>query len=272
MALEGQNVLITGASMGIGRAMAIRFAQEGAAQLFLVSRSEDKLRKVKEDIEAASNTKVSIVAVDIQKHGEVEKAVESIAADLEKDGKHLDVLVNNAGLAVGAPAIFPDLTSSQISTMIGTNISGMLSTTYAVLNQGGMKKRKHGTILNVTSVTGLEVPPFPGEAIYHTAKAAQEGFTNALRVELVDTSIKVLALRPGVVATHFHQQRVGYDAEAYNVFIEGYEPLVADDVAASAVFMLSQEERVCIKALDVVPTAQRSLACFDRDWTKRNEA
>lgn len=142
--------------------------------------------------------------------------------------------------------------------------------TYAALNAGGMKARKAGTILNVTSVTGLEVPPFPGEAVYHTSKAAQEAFSNVLRTELKDTNIKVLALRPGVVATHFHRQRVGYDDGAYEEFMDGFEPLEAEEVAECAVFMLARGEKVSIKALDVVPTAQRSLQVFDRDWNKRH--
>lgn len=133
-------------------------------------------------------------------------------------------------------------------------------------------ERKAGTILNVTSTTGLEVPPFPGEAVYHSSKAFQEAFSNVLRTELQGTNIKVLALRPGVVATHFHEQRVGYDAKQYNDFIAGFEPLIADEVAESAMYMLSTSDKVSIKALDVVPTAQRSLQVFDRTWNERNES
>mmetsp|Transcript_18360 Transcript_18360/g.29532 ORF Transcript_18360/g.29532 Transcript_18360/m.29532 type:complete len:274 (-) Transcript_18360:89-910(-) len=270
MALHGQAILITGASMGIGSAMARRFAEDGVSYLILFARSIEKLEALKKEIEGTSQTKVLVRSVDLQSHDNVVAAVEWAVKELEKESATLNVLVNNAGIAIGAPASFPDLTAAQIFTMVNTNIGGMLSTTYAVLNQGGMKAKKEGTILNITSVTGLEAPPFPGEAIYHTAKAAQEGFTNSLRIELSGTNIKVLALRPGVVATHFHEQRVGFDEGAYNSFIEGYEPLVSEDVANAAVFMLAQKERVSIKALDVVPTAQRSLAVFDREWNQRN--
>jgi 3-hydroxy acid dehydrogenase/malonic semialdehyde reductase len=100
--------------------------------------------------------------------------------------------------------------------------------THSVLNRS-MLSRKSGTILNITSVTGLEVPPFPGEAVYHSNKAAQEAFTNALRNELLGTNIKVLALRPGVVATNFHSQRVGHDKEMYDSFIEGYSYVICDN-------------------------------------------
>lgn len=94
--------------------------------------------------------------------------------------------------------------------------------TYAVLNRA-MLKKKAGTILNVTSITGLEVPPFPGEAVYHANKACQEAFTNAIRNELNGTDIRVLALRPGCVATNFHSQRVGHNKEMYDSFFEGFE-------------------------------------------------
>jgi len=103
-----------------------------------------------------------------------------------------------------------------------TNINGTMFMTYAVLN-ASMMKRGSGTILNVSSVTGLEVPPFPGEAVYHANKACMEGFSNALRNELVGTDIKVLVIRPGVVDTNFHEQRVGYDEEMHSDFFKGFE-------------------------------------------------
>lgn len=266
MSLKDQNVLITGASMGIGAAIARRLAQEGT-NLILFARSTDKLHTMVKKLQDESpTTKVLISRVDVSNHTSVSTAVQNAATQLGP----IDILVNNAGLALGAPAAFPDLPIEDIVTMADTNVKGIMFTTYAVLNEGGMRGRGRGTILNVTSTTGLEVPPFPGEAVYHASKAFQEGFTNALRSELVGTNIRVLALRPGVVATNFHEQRVGYDRSAYDEFMKGYEPLVAGDVADAAAWMLSTEERVSVKALDVVPTAQRSLPTFDREWNERN--
>lgn len=96
--------------------------------------------------------------------------------------------------------------------------------TYSVLNHSmHTSTRKTGTILNITSTTALEAPPFPGESVYHANKACQEAFTNALRNELCGTDIRVLALRPGVVATHFHRQRVGFDGAMYEEFMKGFE-------------------------------------------------
>jgi NADP-dependent 3-hydroxy acid dehydrogenase YdfG len=127
-----------------------------------------------------------------------------------------------AGLALGAPAAFPHLKISDITTMNSTNINGYMYTTHAVLNRSFMP-RKSGTILNITSVTGLEVPHFPGEAVYHANKACQEAFSNALCNELSGTNIKVLVLRPGIVATHFHSLRVGHDRGMYDEFMQGFE-------------------------------------------------
>ncbi|CAO2657807.1 Nn.00g070670.m01.CDS01 [Neocucurbitaria sp. VM-36] len=283
MSLKDQIVLITGASMGIGAAIARRLAAESAT-LILIARSSDKLKAVAEDLKKLNESvKVFTTVVDVQGHTALSTAVSNIV----KEVGHIDILINNAGLALGAPNTFPDLKVQDIITMTGTNINGFMFATYAVLNEGKMKERGKGlkrisglshmltpslgTILNVTSTTGLEVPPFPGEAVYHASKACQEAFTNVLRTELVRTDIKVLALRPGVVATNFHEQRVGYDTSQYNEFMEGFEPLVAEDVAEAAVFMLCQKDRVSVKALDVVPTAQRSLQVFDREWNGRGE-
>lgn len=140
---------------------------------------------------------------------------------------HLENYANlcstQAGLALDAPAPFYDLPISSIDTMNATNVSGYMYATHSVLNRAMRPDSAHGTILNITSTTALEAPPFPGEAVYHANKACQEGFTNSLRNELRGTDIRVLALRPGVVAGHFHKQRVGGDEGAYEGFMEGYE-------------------------------------------------
>lgn len=269
--LTGQNILITGASRGIGATIAKALAQHGA-NLILFARSGDRLAALSKELHRLAGgedkIKVFCTVVDVSSHEQVNDAV----ANVVEEAGPIDVLINNAGLALGAPNAFPDLTVEDIGTMSGTNITGFMWVVHAVLNAGKMHERKHGTILNITSTTGLEIPPFPGEAVYHASKAFQEAFSNVLRNELVGTNIKVLTLRPGVVATHFHTQRVGFDKGAYDDFMSGFEPLLAEDVAEAAVWMLSQKERVAVKALDVVPSAQRTLQVFDREWNKRNGA
>ena len=161
--IEGQNILITGASSGIGRAIAIAVAKEGA-NVILFARSTNKLEQVAKEIaKQSSKVKVHYQGVDVSSYEQLEKGIK---AAVDKVGQ-IDVLINNAGLALGAPNAFPDLSIADITTMINTNITGFMYATYAVLNSG-MKERKRGTILNVTSTTGLEVPPFPGEAVCKT--------------------------------------------------------------------------------------------------------
>ena len=268
--MKGLNVLITGASQGIGAEIAKAAARE-SANVILFARSRDKLAALAQEIDAqfsASSEHGAIYRiVDVQDYAAVEAAVKSVVRHLGE----IDILVNNAGLALGAPKRFPDLSVADIVTMTNTNVQGVMFSTHAVLNHGGMMKRERGTILNITSTTGLEVTPFPGEAVYHSSKAFQEAFTNGLRTELQETNIKVLALRPGVVATHFHEQRVGYDQEQYDDFMDGFEPLAAKEVAEVAIFMLTTSEKVSIKAVDVVPTAQRTSQVIDKSWNERNQ-
>ncbi|KAH7126453.1 hypothetical protein B0J13DRAFT_483961 [Dactylonectria estremocensis] len=264
--LKGQTAFITGASMGIGQAIAIKLAQQGV-NVALVSRSKDKLEAVRSAIlEKGCEVKIGVYAVDIQTHADVDKAVGQAISDLGQ----IDILINNAGLALGAPARFWELPIEDVQQMSGTNINGVMFTTHSVLNRS-MWPRKKGTIINVSSVTGLECPPFNGEAVYHASKAFLEGFSNSLRMETSDSDIRVLTLRPGCVVTHFHLQRVQYDKKAMDEFFEGYEPLLAEDLANSVVYMLSAPERISIKSLDCVPTAQRALTRFDREWNSRRE-
>jgi 3-hydroxy acid dehydrogenase / malonic semialdehyde reductase len=243
-----------------------------------LARSIDKLKGVaKEALSVAQakqlDIKCHVYRTDVRDASALKGAVSSAAHDLNIDlesGQAFDILINNAGLALGAPALFWEQSIEDINTMIQTNIFGFMAVGHAILNEGGMAKAKRGTIVNVTSTTGLEVPPFPGEAVYHASKACQEAFSNVLRNETVGTNIRILTLRPGVVQTNFHEQRVGYDRSQYNDFMDGIEALVADDVAKAAVLIVNTDERVSIRALDVIPSSQRTLQVFDRDWQKRN--
>ncbi|EEY54954.1 uncharacterized protein PITG_08531 [Phytophthora infestans T30-4] len=178
MSLKGKIAVITGASMGIGAATARRFAREGAS-LALLARSKDKLMQLVEELQSVPGSgRVVYFSFDVRDSNALATAMTDTVEQL---GGPVDVLINNAGLALGAPACFQDQSIGDISMMVGTNVSGVLFAAHAALNQGGMFAQKRGVIVNVTSVTALEAPPFPGEAVYHMAKAAQEGFSNSLR-------------------------------------------------------------------------------------------
>ncbi|KAJ5195916.1 hypothetical protein N7449_006395 [Penicillium cf. viridicatum] len=229
--------------MGIGEATARALAKAGA-NLILLSRSEDKLSKLTDELSKQHpQIKVIYRTADVGNYEEVDAAVDSSVKELGG----IDILINNvrsnpkspmiklfqrfiyghpltnpkAGLTISAPNAFYNLKISEIQTMISTNVNSPMYVAHSVLNHS-MLSRKAGTIINVTSITGLEVPPFTGEAVYHSNKAAQEAFTNSLRNELSGTSIRVLALRPGVVAGHFHAQRIGHDQAQYDGFLDGY--------------------------------------------------
>jgi len=133
--------------------------------------------------------------------------------------------------------------------MAGTNINGVMYISHSVICRS-MWPQKRGAILNISSATGLECPPFNGESVYHASKAFLEGFSNSLRIETSGSDIKVMTLRPGCVVTNFHLQRVQFDQEAMGEFFKGYEPLIAEDLADSALYMLSLPDRIAIKALD----------------------
>ncbi|KAF2766636.1 NAD(P)-binding protein, partial [Teratosphaeria nubilosa] len=254
-------------------AIALSYAAQGA-NVALLARSEDKLHHLRDEIRAGAKAKgfdlkVHVYTVDVRNPPAIKETTAQALNDL--DIQAFDILINNAGLALGAPAAFweQDI-AGDISTMVQTNVLGFMCAAHAILNEGGMAKTKRGTILNITSVTGLELPPFPGEAVYHATKACQEAFTDSLRNELVGTNVRVLALRPGVVQTNFHEQRVGHDKGRHDDFVGGIEALVAEDVAKAVVWMVNTPERVSVKALDVIPSSQRSLQVFDREWEKRN--
>lgn len=212
--------------MGIGEAIATILA-ENDYNLILLSRSEEKLSGIVQRLKTVAPSRtITYRAADV---GDSEVVDAAIASALEETGR-IDILINNAGLALGAPASFNELALSEVNTMIGTNVNGMLYVTHSVLNRamlGSAPGGGNGTILNITSITGLEVPPFPGEAVYHANKAFQEAFTNALRNELSGTNIRVLALRPGCVATNFHSLRVGHDKEKYDAFFDGFQSVAS---------------------------------------------
>lgn len=258
--MNDQKMLITGGSSGIGLAIA-RLLKSSGAQIVNLSRSSGALETLTE-----GSGSVRTIACDIADA----KSVAAAVGSLKESGWTPDVLINNAGIALGAPKNFWEQSLEEIHKVIGVNVLGCVNVTWHVM-KGLLVPAGRGTILNVSSVTGLEVPvKGMGEVSYHSTKAFLEGFTNALRNEALGTDIRVLAIRPGFVRTNFHLDRVGRDRERFDAVFEGMEPLVAEDVAEAVLWALSQPERISIKALDIVPTPQRSLAQTDRQWNQRH--
>ena len=237
-------VLITGATSGIGLACARKFAANGD-KLILTGRNEQRLAEIKKELDA----EVITLAFDVRNREEAEKQISSLPADWQ----NIDVLVNNAGLALGLePEYEGDL--DDWGTMIDTNIKGLLIMTRLVVP--GMVKRNHGHIINVGSVAGDVA--YAGGNVYCATKAAVKALSDGLRIDVADTAIRVTNLKPGLVETNFSNVRFRGDNErAVNVY-KGIKPLTGDDIADVAVYAANAPAHVQIAEVLILATHQAS--------------
>ena len=237
-------VLITGATSGIGLACARKFAANGD-KLILTGRNEQRLAEIKKELDA----EVITLAFDVRNREEAEKQISSLPADWQ----NIDVLVNNAGLALGLePEYEGDL--DDWGTMIDTNIKGLLIMTRLVVP--GMVKRNHGHIINVGSVAGDAA--YAGGNVYCATKAAVKALSDGLRIDVADTAIRVTNLKPGLVETNFSNVRFRGDNErAANVY-KGIKPLTGDDIADVAVYAANAPAHVQIAEVLILATHQAS--------------
>ena len=237
-------VLITGATSGIGLACARKFAANGD-KLILTGRNEQLLAEIKKELD----TEVITLAFDVRNREEAEKQMCSLPADWQ----NIDVLVNNAGLALGLePEDEGDL--DDWGTMIDTNIKGLLIMTRLVVP--GMVKRNHGHIINVGSVAGDAA--YAGGNVYCATKAAVKALSDGLRIDVADTAIRVTNLKPGLVETNFSNVRFRGDNErAANVY-KGIKPLTGDDIADVAVYAANAPAHVQIAEVLILATHQAS--------------
>ena len=237
-------VLITGATSGIGLACARKFAANGD-KLILTGRNELRLAEIKKELDTA----VITLAFDVRNREEAEAQISSLPADWQ----NIDVLVNNAGLALGLePEYEGDL--DDWGTMIDTNIKGLLTMTRLVVP--GMVKRNHGHIINVGSVAGDAA--YAGGNVYCATKAAVKALSDGLRIDVADTAIRVTNLKPGLVETNFSNVRFRGDNErAANVY-KGIKPLTGDDIADVAVYAANAPAHVQIAEVLILATHQAS--------------
>ncbi|KAJ2662128.1 hypothetical protein IWW48_002024 [Coemansia sp. RSA 1200] len=239
--LQGKTVLITGASSGIGEACAYKFAESGS-NLVLTARRQPRLDQVKTAIAARwPNVRVDTAELDVRDETAVKRCVAGIP--------RIDVLVNNAGLAVGTDPV-ELVRSEDMDAMIDTNVKGLLYVTRAVL--GNMKK--HGEEAHVIMIGSIaSLTGYPNGSVYCATKSAVHAITESLRAETIATPVRVTEIRPGMVETEFSVVRnYGDTQKAANVY-RGIEPMVAEDVADTAVFAASRHPR-CVLA-DVVMLA-----------------
>ena len=251
--LKDKTVLITGASAGIGEACARRFAEQGS-RLILVARRRERL----ESLTQMLGVPIHIVQLDIRNR----KAVESAIADLPEEWNSIDVLVNNAGLGRGLDK-FHESDIDGWEEMIDTNIKGLLYVCRAVIP--GMVARGSGHVINIGSIAGHEV--YPRGHVYCATKHAVDALTKGMRLDLVDTPIRVSTIDPGLVETEFSQVRFRGDKERAKGVYQGYEPLKGDDIADTAVWIAERPPHVQIAEVIIFPTAQASAMVTHKEQT-----
>lgn len=245
--MDNRIVLITGASSGIGRACAHKFAKEGW-NLILNARNEVKLDELKAELEM-EYPKIAVwkLPFDVRDRKQAQAALESLPAEWAM----IDLLINNAGLVIGVDKEFEgDLDEWDI--MIDTNIRGLLAMTRLVVP--GMLERGRGHIINIGSIAGDAA--YPGGSVYCATKAAVKALSDGLRIDLVDTPLRVTNIKPGMVETNFSVVRYRGDKEAADNFYKGIRPLTGDDIAETVYFAASAPAHIQIAEVLLMPTNQ----------------
>jgi 3-hydroxy acid dehydrogenase / malonic semialdehyde reductase len=254
MDLQGRIVFITGASSGIGAACAAAFARAGA-RLLLAARRKGRLEAVATALEREHEASVHRLTLDVRDPRAVASAVESLPAAWSA----IDVLVNNAGLSRGLAKLHEGAREDW-EEMIDTNVKGLLYVTRAVLP--GMVARGSGHVINLGSIAGHE--SYPGGNVYCASKAAVKALTAGLRMDLVDTPIRVSTIDPGLVETEFSLVRFRGDATRAAKVYDGLEPLTAADVAEVLLFCATRPAHVNLAEVLLLPTAQASSTIVHR--------
>lgn len=249
-----KTILITGATSGIGEACARRFAQEGH-RLILTGRNAARMEALKQKVEAMGAETMTLI-FDVR---DVAAATAAVAS-LEGDWAKIDVLVNNAGLALGLDKEYEG-NIDEWATMIDTNIKGLLTMTRLVVPD--MVKRNHGHVINIGSIAGDAA--YAGGNVYCATKAAVKALSDGLRIDVMDTCVRVTNVKPGLVETNFSVTRFrGNEQKADNVYA-GIHPLNGDDIADVVVYAANAPEHVQIAEVTVLATHQANGSMISKD-------
>lgn len=249
--------MITGATSGIGEACARKFAQ-GGYDVIITGRRAQLLANLKKELEA-EGVRVLALAFDVRNRNAATAAINSLPLEWQQ----IDVLINNAGLALG---LEPEYEGSfeDWETMIDTNIKGLLTMTRLVVPR--MVKRDSGHVINIGSVAGDAA--YAGGNVYCGTKAAVKTITDGLRIDLAHTSVRVTNVKPGLVETHFSNVRFhGNDSRAEKVY-EGVKPLTGADIAEVVFYAASAPAHVQIAEVLVLATHQANGSVLHRDTSK----
>lgn len=244
--MRGKIVFITGASSGIGEGCARKFASQGS-DVILNARNVAKLEEFKKELEKAYDIRVFLLPFDVRDR----KAAVDALASLPENWKAIDVLVNNAGLVIGVDKEFEG-NLDEWDVVIDTNIKALLAITRLVVP--GMVERGRGHIINIGSIAGDAA--YPGGSVYCATKAAVKALSDGLRIDLVDTPLRVTNVKPGMVETNFTVVRYRGDKQAADNFYKGIRPLTGEDIAETVYFAASAPEHIQIAEVLVMPTYQ----------------
>ena len=243
-----RTIMITGATAGFGRAIAVKFAQNGY-NVIITGRRKERLDEIEKEL---ANFKVKILSLnfDVRNKSEVESVIQKLPAEW----KDVDILVNNAGLSVGLDHIDVGDTDDW-DRMIDTNVKGLLYVTRAIAPL--MVSRNRGHIFNISSIAGKDV--YENGNVYCASKSAVNSLSRAMRIDLLKHSIRVTNIAPGMAETEFSMVRFKGDKEKADAVYKGVNALAAQDIAEVIYFCASLPDHVCINDLTITPTQQASV-------------
>lgn len=255
MKLYNKIVVITGASSGIGEACAIACARE-KARIILIARRNQKLIELKARLADEFNVDVLKICLDICD----KTAVEDALNNLPTGWSDIDILINNAGLALTKDR-FQNADIDDLECMINTNLKGLVYVTRGIIPR--MVAKNFGHIINLGSISGRET--YAGGTVYCATKFAITGFTSGLKKDLLGTKVQVSLINPGMVKTEFSNVRFNNDLEQADKVYHGMTPLTSHDIAETVLFCLTRPPHVNISEIVILPTDQASVDLVHRE-------
>jgi 3-hydroxy acid dehydrogenase / malonic semialdehyde reductase len=247
-----RTIFISGATSGIGKACAETFAKAGD-NIIITGRREERLTELRGELEKKYSVKVVSLCFDVRNREDVSRLI----AGLPEEWKAIDVLINNAGLAMGRD-LFNEGNIEDWDTMMHTNVNGLLYVSRAVVPY--MISRNKGHIINIGSVAAKEI--YEKGNVYCASKAAVDALSHGMRIDLLKHKIKVTAIHPGAVETEFAEVRFKGDKSLASATYKGYTPLRAQDIADSIYYCATLPENVCINDLTITCLSQADALHF----------
>ena len=244
--------IITGASSGFGAASA-KALQDLGYGLVLLARRLDRLEALQKSL---TRTPVYIAALDVRNEADVQTVIGALPQEI---ANHVFILINNAGLAVGRGPLDTGL-SEDWNRMIDTNVKGLLYMSHAVIPL--LKKHPFSHLINISSIAGKDV--YAGGNVYCASKHAVDALSKALRIDLLPYQIRVSNIAPGAAQTEFSLVRFKGDAQTAQSVYDGFEALVAEDIAQTVSFIVTRPAHVSIADITIMPTAQANGSLFHK--------